>query len=70
MSLDNPFTLFELEMALRNFNKGKSPGVDGIPPELHLQFWSQLGPLLLNMFNHAISSGCFSRDVNTAIITP
>ena len=69
MSLDKPFTLIELEMALRNLNKGKSPGFDGIPPELYVQFWAQLGPLLLNMINRAISSGSFSRDVNTATIT-
>ena len=68
-SLDKPFTLLELERALRSLNKGKSAGFDGIPPELYLQCWSQLGPLLLNMINHAISSGSFSRDVNTATIT-
>lgn len=69
ISLDKPFTLVELEMALRSLNKGKAPGFDGIPPELYLRFWSQLGPLLLNMINRAISSGSFSRDVNTVTIT-
>lgn len=53
-SLDTPITLSELEKALHNLNKGKSPGFDGIPPELYIKFWSQLGPLLLKMINYAI----------------
>lgn len=50
-------------------NHGKSPGLDGIPPELYLKFWDVLGPLILEMFQQAIKSGCFNRDINTAVIT-
>ncbi len=50
-------------------NHGKSPGLDGIPPELYLKFWDELSPIILEMFQQAIKSGCFNRDINTAIIT-
>lgn len=48
---------------------GKSPGLDGIPPEFYLAFWDQLGPLPLDMINFSITRGGFSRDVNIAMIS-
>lgn len=50
-------------------NKDRSPGWDGIPPEFYLKFWDQLGPLLLEMINIAISKGSFGRDVNMSLIS-
>ncbi len=67
--LEAPITLVELETALRKMNKGKSPGFDGFPPEFLLRFWSNLGPLILNMINYSVDMGSFSRDVNLATIT-
>lgn len=37
--LDCEITLKELSEALEDMNLGKSPGIDGIPPELYSQFW-------------------------------
>ena len=48
-------------------NKGRSPGVDGIPPELLLAFWPQVGPLILNMIHQATKVGSFTK--NQATIT-
>lgn len=45
--LGGPITLMELETMLKMTNKGRSPGLDGIPPELVLHFWDILGPVLL-----------------------
>lgn len=67
--LNSPITLDEVYMALKDTNKGKSPGWDGIPSEFYLTFWPEMGPLLLEMFHSAIQKGCFNRDVNTAIIS-
>lgn len=50
-------------------NKGRSPGLDGLPPELYISFWPQLGPLLLNMLNSSINRGSFSTSSNVAIIS-
>lgn len=68
-SLDSPITLTELKEALLNMKTGKSPGLDGIPPEVFLTFWAQLGPLLLDMIHFSLKNGSFSRDASTAIIS-
>lgn len=67
--LESPITLDELHEALKDMNRGKSPGWDGIPPEMYLAFWDDLGPILLEMIQQAINEGSFNRDINTAIIT-
>lgn len=68
-SLNTPISLEELRKALVNMKKGKSPGWDGIPPELYLTFWDILGRPLLDMINMAIDKGAFNSSTNTAIIT-
>ena len=67
--LDTQITIEEILTALQQMKKGKSPGLDGIPPELYLTFWDELGPLILNMFQKALQEGSFNRDVKTAIIS-
>lgn len=68
-SLDALISLDELKDALTFMKRGKSPGWDGIPPELYLSFWDQLGQPLLNMINHSIRVGSFNNSTNMAIIT-
>ena len=67
--LNSPISLEELREALAHMQRGKSPGWDGIPPELYLAFWGILGPPLLDMINTAIDKGVLSSGANTAIIT-
>ncbi len=55
--LAEPITLQELESAIQSMNKGKSPGIDGIPIELYTTFWSDLGPLMLDMINFSVTQG-------------
>ena len=62
-------TLSELLRALQSMKTGKSPGLDGLPPEFYLTFWSQLGPLLLEMINWSFLKGSFHQHSNTAIIS-
>lgn len=50
-------------------SKGKSPGLDGIPIEFYFTFWSDLGPLMLDMMQYSIDQGCFSQNMNMAIIS-
>ncbi|KAL1276280.1 hypothetical protein QQF64_035903 [Cirrhinus molitorella] len=49
--------------------KGKSPGWDGIPPELYLAFLDELGQPLLDMILHSVHEGSFNNSANLAIIT-
>ncbi len=68
-SLETPLTLLELQEALSLMQKGKSPGLDGLPPELFLELWDIVGPLLLNSLNYALDAGSFHRDQNTSLIS-
>ncbi len=47
----------------------KSPGLDGLPPELYLEIWDLVGTLMLNSFNFAIEHGVFHRDQKTSLIS-
>ncbi len=68
-SLNTPISLEELRKALVNMKRGKSPGWDGIPPELYLAFWDILGSPLFDMINAVINKGAFTAGTNTAVIT-
>lgn len=64
-----PPTLTELKDVLSSMKRSKSPGMDGFPPELFLDLWDSIGPLLLNSFNYALRTSSFHRDQNTSLIS-
>lgn len=68
-ALDAPITMEELKAALGSMQKGKSPGLDGLPPELYSELFEIISPHILNSFNHAIEHGSLHRDQNTALIS-
>ncbi len=68
-SLEAPLSLEELHVSLKSLQKGKSPGLDGLPPELYLEMWDLVGILMLNSFNFAIEHGVFHRDQKTSLIS-
>lgn len=67
--LNCPITIVELKDSALGMCRGKSPGLDGIPPEFYTTFWDQLGPLMFDMIQTSLEAGSFSRDINTAIIS-
>lgn len=64
-----PITLRELERALKCSSKAKSPGLDGIPKEFYSTFWTELGPLILDIINFSVRIGHFRQTVNTAVVS-
>ncbi len=68
-SLEAPLSLEELHVSLKSLQKGKSPGLDGLPPESYLEIWDLVGILMLNSFNFAIEHGVFHRDQKTSLIS-
>ncbi len=65
-SLEAPLSLEELHVSLKSLQKGKSPGLDGLPPELYLEIWDLVGILMINSFNFAIDQ---YRDQKTSLIS-
>ncbi len=68
-SLEAPLSLEELHVSLKSLQKGKSPCLYSLPPELHLEIWDLVGILMLNSFNFAIEHGVFHRDQKTSLIS-
>ena len=50
-------------------NLDKSPGPDGIPIEVYIKFWPELGPMLLKMITTSIAKRSFLKQTNTALIS-
>ncbi|KAJ4918326.1 hypothetical protein JOQ06_007900 [Pogonophryne albipinna] len=64
-ALELPLTVSELEGALNRMNKGKVPGIDGLPVELYAKFWSILGPVLLEVLTEVLQAGEMSGSLAT-----
>ncbi len=58
-SLEAPLSLEELHVSLKSLQKGKSPGLDGLPPELYLEIWDLVGILMLNSLILQLNMGYF-----------
>lgn len=50
-----------------SLQRGKYPGLDGIPPELYLELWDYIGPFMLDSFKFATEKGIFHRDQKTSL---
>lgn len=67
--LNRELSLEELEIALRSLHNGKSPGCDGLPPELYKRFWGLLGNHLLASFLYSEEQGRLTPDQRRGILT-
>ncbi|SCZ92378.1 BZ3501_MvSof-1269-A2-R1_Chr2-1g04365 [Microbotryum saponariae] len=57
VALDEPFTLLEVEAALKKTDSGRSPGPSGIPYELFKALPTYFAPKLLDLFNSIWEGG-------------
>lgn len=64
-----PFTHWDFHTALKNLNKNKSPGSDGITPEFYLQFWDQLHTLFYESIMFSLDQGCRSTEQHAGVVT-
>ena len=65
-ALDAPFTLAELQAAVRSLKPGKSPGLDGLPIEFYQRFWPLLQHHYLSYVN-AVQASHLDPWKNTSI---
>lgn len=68
-SLDGPLTSDEVANAVHALQTNKSPGPDGFPVEFYQKFSKDLVPLLLNMYNESLESGCLPKTLGEASIS-
>ena len=69
LSCEGQITIEECVKALDTFDKGKTPGNDGIPAEFYKIFWNSVGELMTEVFNHSFELGQMSNSQKEAIIT-
>lgn len=64
-----PFTHRDFHTALKDLNKNKSPGSDGITPEFYLAFWDFLHQHYYDNIMFSMDQGTLSHEQRTGIIT-
>ena len=69
MSCDGPLTEDELLAAVRGMARNKAPGLDGLPLEFYLSFWSLLALDLLSVLNCSFRDGHFPISLRSGVIT-
>ena len=68
-SLEDPITLQECCAVLKNLDKGKSPGTDGLPGEFYKVFWNKISPILILTYKLAFMKGEMSISQRRGIIS-
>lgn len=67
--LIQPFTLTEIETALKDMDSSSEPGPDGLPAGFYKKMWGQIKEVVFDMFNH-LHSGVFNMSrMNYGLIT-
>ena len=62
-------TIPECLTALQGMARRKAPGLDGLPMEFYLKFWSVLGSDLVDVLNSCFDSGCLSLSQRRGVIS-
>lgn len=66
---DLPFTPRDFLTALKQLNKNKSPGSDGITPEFYLTFWNDLQTIFFESIMFSLDHGSLTEEQKVGIIT-
>ena len=66
---EGKLTLQECWEALTSMQNEKSPGNDGFTKEFYVDFFGELGKLLVPVFNYASEVGEFSSSQKQAVTT-
>ena len=67
--LDCPPSMEELDLAVGQLSKNKSPGLDGLTSEFYQVFWPTLKNDFLSVLTFSLSSGSLPHSFRRAIIT-
>ena len=66
---DRFFSLDELDVAVKQLGRDKSPGLDGLTSEFYTFFWPVLKDDILSVFNESIRAGSLPVSCRRAVVT-
>uniref|UniRef100_A0A3B4URR0 Reverse transcriptase domain-containing protein n=1 Tax=Seriola dumerili TaxID=41447 RepID=A0A3B4URR0_SERDU len=69
MWCDSKLTINEIENAIKNLNKNKSPGSDGLTADFYMAFSEQMAPLLLDLYQAIQDNKRTPESLTKGIIT-
>lgn len=69
LSMNKPFTIQEFHSALKELNKNKTPGTDGITPEFYLTFWDILKGEFMQSIEYSLEHGILTDQQRMGVIT-
>ena len=69
LECDQAISLEECHIALSNMANNKTPGSDGYTVEFFVFFWEEVKNLILDSYNHALSSGQLSLEQKRGVLT-
>lgn len=69
LRINRPFTLQEFFEALKDLNKNKAPGTDGITPEFYIAFWESLKTEFFDSMEFSLHHGSLTDQQRTGIIS-
>ena len=67
--MEGELRIEELDLAVQQMSKGKSPGIDGLTVEFLSFFWSDIREMLYNAYLDCISKGNLSPTMKHGLIT-
>ena len=67
--LERPLSLEELDTAVGQLSKDKTPGLDGLSGEFYQTFWPILKNYLISVLNYSLFTGSLPRSFGRAVIT-
>ena len=68
-TLDDVFSITEIDVVVGTLKNNKSPGWDGLTSEFYKEFWDILRPILFKSFLESIDMDCMSPSQRIGIIT-
>lgn len=68
-SCEGPISEEELMEAVKSFQQGKTPGIDGIPTEVYQRFYEEVKKPLLSSFNDSYTMGYLSDSQKEGLIS-
>lgn len=64
-----PFSPRDFHIALKQLNKNKSPGSDGLTPEFYIAFWDVLQDPFYRSISYSLENGILSQEQRVGIIS-